>query len=236
MAHFNRETDLIIVSSHFNEDLMWLEKSPFPVIVSTNHPHYVHPPSTTVFLDEGLRAPMNVGREASAYLRFIVKYYDNLPKHMAFIHGHEHGWHQGYPGTLIEAITNAKRHEYDFVSLNVCRLDPDTLRAGNIHWDTLQAAWPVYFENIVGVKMPHIIKNMDCSAQFVVSREQILKYPKSVWELWLRLASDPGFIQAGNFYFVAWIFEYSWHVIFGEPPEYQTTKEEYLEARFTRCA
>jgi hypothetical protein len=186
-------------------------------------------------LDERLRSRLNLGREASAYLRFIVQYYDSLPKHIAFIHGHEHAWHQKYPGTLLDAISKAKRHEYDFISLNITRPGPDEIKPGNRNWDIVQDAWPLYFERDVGITIPERIRNLELGAQFVVSRKQILKYPKSVWEKWLGLTKgniDMSFIENGTFYFIPWLFEYTWHIIFGEEPEYNNTSEEYLQQRF----
>lgn len=34
----------------------------------------------------------NVGREAPAYLSWIIEHYDNLPDRTVFIHGHRTSW------------------------------------------------------------------------------------------------------------------------------------------------
>jgi hypothetical protein len=39
-----------------------------------------------------LHPPFNKGREAMAYLTFLINYYDNLPELMIFLHAHPEGW------------------------------------------------------------------------------------------------------------------------------------------------
>ena len=136
MRRFDSDTDLIIVSSHYTENLDWLEQSHVPVIVSSNScTPRSFPEGSCVYVDPKLNNPINRGREASAYIRFIVTYYEMLPKHIAFIHGHENAWHQKYPGPLLKAIQNAKYHEFPFISLNMCHSEPELLdEYKNIYW------------------------------------------------------------------------------------------------------
>jgi hypothetical protein len=49
--------------------------------------------------------PSYVEREAGRYLRFIVQYYDHLPRHVAFVHGHRRAWHQS--GDIVEVLHSA---------------------------------------------------------------------------------------------------------------------------------
>lgn len=231
------DTELAIATCHYNEDLRWLEHSHVPVVVCTNNQHYKHASSSVVFLDERCRAPQNYGREASAYLRFIVEYYDCLPKHIAFIHGHEDGWHQKFPGSLLDAIKRARYTEFPHVSLNLQFSSDTLLSSGNHYWDVVGKVWPRHFQSIVGVEVPKHIHRLDCGAQFIVARDRIWHYPKSVWELWLQLSQDPDVastagIDPRSFDLMAWVFEYTWHIIFGLSPEYTQTRDEYLASRF----
>ena len=224
------DTDLVIVSSHFHENLEWLEKSKYQVVVCTNNPSYhrtfINP---LVNVDLDCRAKRNHGREASAYIRFIVRYYDQLPEYIAFLHGHEFAWHQHFPGTLFDAIKRAKKEEYDHVSLNLQYCLPD-LKPGNPYWEAVLRVFPQHFEHIVGKSVPVHVECLDCSAQFIVNRKQILKYPKSVWEEWLDLTQNPARLSFKDFEKMPWVFEYSWHVIFGEEWEYN--KDTYYDERF----
>jgi hypothetical protein len=87
--------DAFIVSSHFQEDVRWLENYIFPVVlVSKDGGNY-----STLNYDRYHnvhRAP-NKLRESGAYLWFIINYWNNLPNKMFFIHGHEISHHQKLP-------------------------------------------------------------------------------------------------------------------------------------------
>ena len=48
--------------------------------------------------------PRNTANEASAFLKFIVDYYDDLPEVMVFLHGHRYAYHQEDVLTLLDAI------------------------------------------------------------------------------------------------------------------------------------
>ena len=110
---WNRDTDYVIVSSHFNEDLGWLKRSPYPVVVCSKlHSDAALP------IDQKCSSPINKGKEVTAYLKFIIEYYDDLPKNVAFIHGHEKAWHQHLD--IFDAIKCADARKYGFVSLNNC--------------------------------------------------------------------------------------------------------------------
>jgi len=230
--NFDENTDIVIVTSHFSEDLNWLNQSPFPVIVSTNNNCFRMNFTGNVTLDEACRAHINIGREASAYLRFIVNYYNKLPKHIAFIHGHEHAWHQRFPGSLFEAIRRAKCDHYDFISLNLHHSPSDLLVPGNMYFEAAKHIWPLLFQPHVGKPYPEAIKRMDLGAQFIVSRNAIKKYPLDVWKGWLHATSTPGLLHHHYEKLIAWSFEYSWHALFGENFEYEEDENQYLHNRF----
>jgi hypothetical protein len=87
-----------ICTSHFNEDLGWLEKSPWPVTV-------VHHEGGTP-VDYTYLIP-NVGFETTSYLKYIIERYDSLPDHVAFIHGHETAPHQLGDRPMLDMIRDA---------------------------------------------------------------------------------------------------------------------------------
>lgn len=227
-------TDIVIVTSHFNEDLNWYENSPYQVVICTNSPnHTQYFNNPLVKLDENCRATVNHGREASAYLRFIVKYYDCLPEYMAFLHGHETAWHHNYPGTLFEAIKHAKKEEYDHINLNL-QFHIDYLKPGFYYWDSMREVWPIHFESVVGVPVPDSVSSMAICAQFIVKRDCILRYPKEQWEKWLALLQDPGLWNNHiHFQNMAWVFEYGWAVLFGE--DWECSSENYYKNRFVHA-
>ena len=166
-------------------------------------------------------------------IRFILKYYDHLPEHIAFIHGHEHAWHQVYPGGgLLDAIKDAKVDEFDYINFNVAKIDD--LRPENPYWNIVADVWPEHFEPYTGVSMPLTLDRVYGCAQFVVARRQILKYPKHVWQHWLDLLMQPELVPNGKHFYMPWSFEYTWHVIFGQEPtaHYGIPTDAYYNTHF----
>ena len=88
---------VLIVSSHYDEDVRWLQaQDEYEYVVysksrrgSPGDPRWRH-------------LPRNVACEAEAYLAYIVDEYDRLPESVVFIHGHEDAWHQD--GSVLDIL------------------------------------------------------------------------------------------------------------------------------------
>jgi hypothetical protein len=188
----HKEPTVVIVSSHWKEDLTWLKESAWPVHVVD---HAGAPPCAI----RPVATIPNKGREASSYLWYIVNNYENLPDYIAFIHGHEHAWHHFYKKSLLRLIRPA-----DYLPLNGFWTDTST------HDDKISRHWGV-IEPWVG-PMPAEKGFLDGSAQFVVSRDRIRRHPLEAYKSWLTeiMSSDDDF-EMGV------MLEYAWHYIFGEP-------------------
>jgi hypothetical protein len=74
---------VLLVLSHFRDDVDWLLQSPIPYVLMTH--------------ELGVHRPHNVinrpGREPLAYLQFIIEHYHALPDVMIFAHAHRNSWH-----------------------------------------------------------------------------------------------------------------------------------------------
>ncbi|EGD86403.1 hypothetical protein H112_07341 [Trichophyton rubrum D6] len=127
------------------------------------------------------------GREAVAYLTFIVDYYESLPDYSVFIHANENQWHNDFFGGKTNKTLNNFRYQVadsqGYVNLR-CSTDPgcptsvnprdptlqDTrhkdvrLYLADIYMYLFQVPYESVLENIGGV----------CCAQFLVTREQVL--------------------------------------------------------------
>ena len=189
-----RKSDIVIVTSHWKEDLTWLKRQNRFKVVLIDHvgsnPPAIRP--TTVI--------PNRGREASSYLRYIIDNYDTLPKYVAFIHGHEKAWHHKFKGSLLDRIKKA-----EYLPLNNYWTDTDTQHPEKIkkHWHVIEP-W-------VGPK-PEMNGYLDGSAQFVASRRRIQRHPKEAYQYWYNV------ITGSNEHFdMGVMFEYAWHYIMGEP-------------------
>jgi len=195
---------LTIVTSHWKEDLTWLLKAKFPVVLIDKEgadpspfvPQHVIP---------------NLGRECTSYLKYIIENYDNLPEAIAFIHGHETSSHQQHERPLLEVIEGINWEKYGFVPINNMHYPSSFEDSENIRLFT-------FFDQLCiplrrgerpweGGPMIH-----ELGGQFVVRRDKILENPKMLYEGWYYIfMNTPGFDVEFSY-----ILERSWHVVFGE--------------------
>lgn len=177
IAYFSPSYDLVIVTSHYREDLEWLRASKYPVVV------YTKEGGTTPAIKATCKC-QNFGKEASVYLKYIIDNYYNLPKWVAFLHGHETAWHQKLGMPILEAIDRAKKDRYGFISLNNCFIDDrnpsnQTYRLALQHWDKNFRPW-------LKMDAPFDVYH-DCCAQFIVAKHRIQRHPKQAYIDWLEL-------------------------------------------------
>lgn len=196
---------LTIVTAHWEEDLEWLKKSKWPVVLIDKEgasaswltPQHVIP---------------NVGREASAYLKYIIENYDNLPDHVAFIHGHEEAHHHFHDRPLLEVIEGANIHNFGFISLNnffaeYPFADEDVANGGFIE---IEKFWDKF--KLPMKKPPHLlIMHVPHCAQFIVARDRIRRHPKTLYEFWYKTIMDEPENTKWPYH-----FEAVWYLIFGE--------------------
>jgi hypothetical protein len=209
-----------IVSSHWNEDVSWLPALgiSYSICDKKGNPNYKGTGDCDV--------PQNAGRECSAYLQWIINHYDNLPaERIAFIHGHENAWHQ-QNASLAKTLELAATHpsminEDRYTSLNDMTLclwrgcprrhnlmcDEKKRRSVMPYWDDLIAPhldddWPT--TNCCSAWG-------DCCAQFVLTKELILRYPKSTYETMLKTL-----LENKNDVEQCFALETVWHAIYGE--------------------
>ena len=257
-SSFNENTKLVIVTAHFNEDLDWLKNAKFPVVVCNKTASDLSDLSD-FNIDNKCSMELNRGREASVFLRFIIVYYDTLPKHTAFIHGHETAWHQKHPDGILKAIDQANIDKYDYISLNnnlmSLRYEPymkfniqhptesnyiDNTDMSRVVHRLINKYWTILFEPELKIDFPEKLRYQQ-SAQFIVSRDLIRKHPKSFYIQLYNFIIDPN----EDDYHTSVALEFLWHIIFGEKPDTcetdihdplynNCTNETYLNTRFTR--
>ena len=224
-AVWTRNTDLIIVSTHFREDLTWLQKAKVPVVVCTK----VGSDEPSMPTDDRCILP-NKGREASTFLKFIVEYYYDLPRRIAFVHGHETSYHQLMPWSILETIDRAKL-QYGYININNKDYSHKSIYEGKNHV-LLRQLWHEHFAPFLGRDEP-IDLHQACCAQFVVSRDRILSLPKRAYQHWLDMFFDDGIYEKYECteWNLAVVFEFLWPVIFRDPD--QIDLQQYLEQRFS---
>lgn len=223
--------DTIIVTNHFLENLDWLikYKDLFKNIVVCNKIGAEEMSKDVLNNLDCKSCPtmQNKGKEATAYLNYIINNYENLPNKIAFIHGHEYAWHQSGPYNLISMILRAKVDEYGYVSLNNNFLPLSTNK--NYIFNLLKKYWKDYFYEYLG-ELPNEFIH-DCCAQFIVSKELILKHPKQAYQKWYNLCniinSNKEDEKDENY---AIMFEYIWYIIFKERGVFSMSNKEYYSS------
>jgi hypothetical protein len=176
-----------------------------------------------------LHTELNKGREANAYLWYILQNYDRLPSTVAFLHPHRLGypaaWHND--ASNYDNVISLENLNIGFVQRNGyanlrciwtpgCpeeiqpRRAPPERSNGTSAEHALAENWPHLFGSRV---IPDTIAT-PCCAQFAVSRRQIQMRPLSEYKAyhdWL-MKTTLGDDVSGR------IFEYLWHIIFGQAP------------------
>jgi hypothetical protein len=213
-----KDKDLVVVSAHYKEDLDWLKKSDWDVVVCDKpgaQPMNFEA-NPTCSLDQ------NRGREASVYLKYIIENYDSLPNYIAFIHGHEKDWHQSED--ILELIRKAKKEEHSYISLNnridfKCDSLPGDIRNGQTDdleinhpsFILLTNKWDTIFGPILKIPMPSYVR-FKCCAQFIVSRDAIIRHSREEYQTLYDFVMDPD----ESDYYTSIAMEFIWHILFGE--------------------
>lgn len=195
------DMDMVLVLSHWREDLSWIRYQPFPVVVYEKRPQS-HRHST----------PRNTANEASAYLKFIVDYYDRLPQAAAFLHSHRHAYHQEDLLSLLNDLDPPAQWEGGYCNLNsvVWGTREDPSRA------LLYRNFSAWAQRHLGPLPPLLLDR--CCAQFAVTRTRILSRPRSFYEDALAVALDPALNESDREQNRqrGLLFEWLWHHIFGQ--------------------
>ena len=197
-TRWTANSELVIVVAHFAFDVRWLVQSAYPVHLCGK----VGDSPAALPRDPRCQTA-NAGQEASAYLSFIVNYWDQLPERVAFVHGHERAVHQKH--NILDLLAQDPQwRQRGFTSLN--RAFWNVHLPGEARYDRAKAVWPRVFARYLG-EMPGEL-SFDCCAQFVVSRENIRRLPKQAYVDFLRYSLEPE-------HCVACVFETLWPLIFG---------------------
>ena len=180
-----------------------------------------------------LHPPVNKGQESISYLSFLIDFYDALPATTAFIHYHQHAWHNDDPlDTQDNAISlshlrieTVRREGFVNLRCNTFGACPDMIRTdrpktdpgfddpGHLVEKFVPAAWEELQVLGPGIEVPQTIASA-CCAQFAVSREQVRRRPKEYYENIRRWIIETG----ENDWVSGRVMEYMWHMMFGKDP------------------
>lgn len=215
----------LVVAQH-REDIAWLQALPDGIqqfIYQTDNATAERP----VRVNQG---------ETAVYLQYIVEQYHTLPDAMVFMHAHQEAPHM--PDKL-ELLQKLRWDSFWFANLRytnitfnlwgkwtgdwLCPQNPiERPPSEEVIWDDLRVnqsrlfaeVWDELFSSPIG-PLPQYVHS-PCCAEFLVSKQRIHARPLSFYEealSWLEATSS-------DRYWAGRIFEYVWHIIFGEPALY----------------
>ncbi|KAF2877356.1 hypothetical protein BDV95DRAFT_481388, partial [Massariosphaeria phaeospora] len=215
---------ILVIAKTSAEDTNWV------------HDHFPDWQSAIYTVDDpaaSLHTTTNKGREANAYLTYLIHHYSNLPSTMLFLHSHrnhDHGSRDAEPDlnldfdnvATIRAFKTGFVQRAGYANLRCisgpgcpAEIQPfrpveqsDPLRPQE---RAMASVWPKLFGNATAV--PRVIAT-PCCAQFAVSRAQVEKRPKGDYERFLGWLEETPLDD----YTSGRVFEYLWHVIFGREP------------------
>ncbi|CAG7927692.1 unnamed protein product [Penicillium olsonii] len=165
------------------------------------------------------------GREVSAYLSYVLDYYEKLPPVSIFIHAGEEQRHNDLFGPKTQVVLKNLRLEAveakGYLNLRCMHspgcpshAHPNNPTASDIENRDARAYLAQIYRELFGADktVPDVLGGV-CCAQFAVSRDQIRRRPKSDYERMMRWV-DEGSKKTVNSYGVGWVFEIVWHVVF----------------------
>lgn len=199
---FNYATSHIIIS-RFNEPTDWiykLNKFKNLSIYEKEKP------------EKGLlNIPINKGNEASAYLKYIIDNYNNLPNHLVFIHCHDYSWH--HDDSIIDIIDSYIGKELEYQNIN------SSSKCGNLgnYQDWEEGELGNFYQNLIkpavgSNKIYGIFTNVNVGcAQFIIHRDRItnhtLQFYQDIYN-WI-LNIDINYYNHG--FYLEWTWELFWN-------------------------
>lgn len=203
-----------LVVSHFRENLCWLydvDVDKYAIILVSKTL-----PSAT------LHQQHNLGDEATAYMEYIITYYDELPPYSVFVHAHEHSYHHvGRMQDLVNRLsldtpyynfngspTNDQFYHVLFESGKV----PASSEMEHAFWERHRHR---LFSSIGGLPPLEQRGTMRfrMSAQFAVHRDLIRRHTRDQWRGILNSLMDMCRENTSTREFGK-TFEYSWFTLF----------------------
>ncbi|EAS32129.3 uncharacterized protein CIMG_03153 [Coccidioides immitis RS] len=202
------------------EDIRWIHDT----CSELNHTAFIYttetPPESDLLIPRSAR-----GREAAAYLSFIIDYYHELPAYSIFIHANQEQWHNDLFGPRTRDVLRHLRYEavdaQGYVNLRCmenpgCPISANPLNPtqNDISRDDVRAHLAEIYMDLFAVPRENVPKHIGgvCCAQFAVSRKQILRRPRTDYERMLRWVAET---QTTDDFGVGWVMEKVWHIVFG---------------------
>jgi len=160
-----------IIVARYNENVKWTKQ--FPNVIIYNKGVELNDDYNELFLN-------NVGKEGHTYYTYICDNYDNLPEYTIFLQGNPFDHSPNIISNLNKYINN-KELDIDFEFLSealIVNTVSDNHRIFGKCMDIYNTWNRIFNEVVSGDKE----LRFGCGAQFIVSKNTILKKPREFYE------------------------------------------------------
>ena len=164
------ENTICIVIARFCENLDWIKKIPeqFNIIIYNKGP-----PLPSEYTSISLK---NVGREGHTYYKYIYDNYENLPDHVIFLQGYPFDHSPNLMNDLNKYIVNTNRPVgFEYISDHFVKCNLSGCRYNR------KAPLRDIYETLFGIRIENMPFRFAVGAQFIVSKQQILKRPREFY-------------------------------------------------------
>ena len=197
--HTSRAEPIAVVISRYNRDVSWSERFRDVAPVHIRVYDKCNP-------ENPYNVPANKGNEASAYLKYIIDFYDELPEWTFFAHDEEFSWH--HSGSLIDKLQYALDSGLRYYNVNDLAFIDHLSKTENamvLEW------WRIHVEKyrpMRSLSFPLFGRQHRACAQFLVHRDNIRSLPKQFYVdmfAWLMRTELPNYHNGR-------LFEWTWHL------------------------
>lgn len=222
----------VVLASYKTQDVSWLPQLDSNLTSGWEIYRYVSDQPTEDDPSDWLYVQNDEGREALAYLTFIIDNYKSLPDYTAFIHGHNRAWHQ--PESVVDrlsALNLTAVKDAGYISLQYhgggCDEATRFYYDGSHVQDTRRGTmikdfWDDMLKPHGFGELPPVI-GRPCCAQFSVHKDAILKHSRKFWKHMrepLLIGDDhqrprwrDDFLSG---HAIGLYYENIWHILFGK--------------------
>jgi hypothetical protein len=159
-----------IVVARYNEDVSWTKQ--FPNVLIYNKGTELNNGYNEFFLN-------NVGREGHTYYKYICDNYDNLSDYTIFLQGRPFDHSPNIISNIYKYIDNQELNiDFEFLSEWIIDSSLNDERSRYQHCINIHKTWEYVFGETIDDKQ--II--FGAGAQFIVSKNKILKHTKEFYE------------------------------------------------------
>lgn len=168
------DTPFLVIVNHYDHDISWAQKLIFPHVIYYKERQDKEPFSAS-----------NKAKSETNLLKFIVDFYDRLPKNIIIVHQYERKFY--HEGSLIDILNDPQFETKYKESKSVGFWCFNTQLLGSVHQQLGRMIgsgwWPKCMEPYFGPieKYGDFTNGKRGCAQFVVSRERILSLPKQFY-------------------------------------------------------